>query len=89
MALDSVAFRPMLEANTMQNCQAQLTHAHVLRAAIMGAREVWLPRRAVLLEWLDGFVERAGSSHYELSTEDMADLDALDGFLRKRKVPVA
>lgn len=73
----------------MHKYQEQLTHAHSLRTAILAAPEIWLPRRAVLLDWLDGFLSRVVSTEYELSRGDTTDLNALDGFLRKRKVPVA
>jgi len=73
----------------MHKYEEQLTHAQALRTAILASPEIWLPRRAILLEWLDGFVTRAASTEYELSDGDASDLNALGGFLRKRKLPVA
>ena len=68
--------------------QDQLSQAHALRASILAAPDVWLPRRAILLEWLDDFLQRAAAATYELLPGDAADLDALDRFLRKQKVPI-
>lgn len=73
----------------MHKNQEQLTHAHALRTAILAAPEIWLPRRVILLEWLDSFLARVASTEYELSRDDTTDLNALDGFLRKRRVPLA
>lgn len=66
-----------------------LTHARTLRAEILAAPQVWLPRREILLEWLDGFLSRAARGSYELQETEAADLRALDEFLRRQKVPAA
>ena len=73
----------------MHKYQVQFTQAQALRAAIVDAPNVWLPRRAVLLDWLNEFLVRVDSAAYELSKEDTADLDALHGFLRAQHVPLA
>lgn len=64
-----------------------LLHAQALRADILAAPDVWLPRRAVLLDWLNNFVLRAGVARYALGETEADDLTALDQFLRKKKVP--
>ena len=66
-----------------------LTHSRALRADILAAPDVWLPRREILLEWLNGFLLRATALKYELGATEADDLNALDRFLRKMKVPVA
>lgn len=73
---------------TMNKSNEHLLHARTLRADILAAPEVWLPRREVLLDWLNGFVRRAETKAYELGETEAADLTALDHFLRKKKVPV-
>jgi hypothetical protein len=64
-------------------------HARTLRADIVAAPDVWLPRREILLTWLDGFLTRSARASYQLEDTEAADLRALDQFLRKQKVPVA
>jgi hypothetical protein len=66
-----------------------LFHARTLRADILASPAVWLPRREVLLQWLDGFLLRAGVPAYDLGETEAADLKALDQFLRRQHVPVA
>ena len=50
---------------------------------------MWLPRREILLDWLDKFLQRVAVANYELGETEMADLVALDKLLRKRSVPVS
>ena len=73
----------------MQTHHQQLTRARALRADILAAPTVWLPRREILLEWLNGLLLRAEKPKYELGESEASDLAALDHFLRKKKVPVA
>lgn len=63
--------------------------AKSLRADILGAPDLWIPRREILLEWLNGFLRRAEAPTYHLGETEAADLSALDGFLRTKKVPIA
>lgn len=72
----------------MQRNEEHITHARGLRAGIVGAPQVWLPRREILVEWLDGFLARTARSSYELETTEAADLRALDRFLRRNHVPL-
>ncbi len=73
----------------MNKNNEQLTHARALRADIMGAPAVWLPRRETFLLWLDSFLKRAESAKYDLGETEASDLAALDQFLRRKKLPVA
>ena len=73
----------------MHTSNVYLTHARTLRADILAAPEVWLPRREILLDWLNVFVGRAEKPAYHLGETEAADLTALDHFLRKKKIPVA
>jgi hypothetical protein len=73
----------------MQNNKEHITHADSLRTDILGAPDVWLPRRDVILDWLNGFLRRAAVPSYALGDTEADDLTALDRFLRKRKIPVA
>jgi hypothetical protein len=73
----------------MKPTNEQMQHAKALRADILAAPDVWLPRREILLGWLDGFSKRASESAYDIGETEAADLTALDQFLRRRKVPAA
>ncbi len=66
-----------------------LIHARALLADIRAAPTVVLPRRLVLLEWLEAFLTRATAPKYELGENEASDLRALEHFLRKQKVPAA
>lgn len=63
-------------------------HARSLRADVLAAPDVWLPRREILLEWLNGFLRRSEKPAYDLGETEAEDLTALDLFLRKRNIPV-
>lgn len=73
----------------MHKPTVHLTHARSLRADILAAPEVWLPRREIMLDWLNSFMLRAEKPAYHLGETEAADLTALDLFLRKKKVPAA
>jgi len=73
----------------MSQSNPHLSHARSLRADILAAPAVWLPRREVLLQWLDGFLLRAAAPAYLLEDTEAADLRALDLFLRGQHVPAA
>ncbi len=73
----------------MNSSSEQLIRARALKADILAASGVWLPRREILLEWLDEFLERASAPNYEIEEGEASDLRALDHFLRQQKVPVA
>lgn len=73
----------------MQKNHEHLAHARSLRADILAAPHVWLPRRDVLLEWLNGFLLRVEKPSYELADTEADDLTALEHFLRKKKIPAA
>jgi hypothetical protein len=73
---------------SMQKHNTQLAQARDLRAAILAAPTVWLPRREILVEWLNVFLLRAAVPGAELEESDTSDLDALDRFLRKQHVPL-
>ena len=72
----------------MNSHHEHLVHARALRADILAAPAVWLPRREILLDWLDKFLQRVAVANYELGETEADDLVALDKFLRKRSVPV-
>ena len=69
--------------------QQQLTHARSLRADVIAAPATWIPRRDIIIEWLNGFITRAQVSSYSMEdTTEANDLVALELFLRKMKTPV-
>ena len=71
------------------NNHEHLVHARALQADILAAPGVWLPRREIVLQWLEKFLQRVATPRYELGETEAADLAALDKFLRKQSVPVA
>ena len=73
----------------MNQHNEHLVHAQALQADILAAPGVWLPRREILLEWLEKFLQRVALPNYDLGETEATDLDALDKFLRKKLVPVA
>ncbi len=73
----------------MNKHNVHLLHARSLQAAIMDSPAVWLPRRADLVSWLEGFIQRVTGSNYELGENEVSDLAALDKFLREEFVLVA
>ena len=73
----------------MNKHNEHLIHARALQADILAAPGVWLPRREIVLEWLEKFLQRVAAPRYELGETEAADLVALDRFLRKNLVPVA
>ena len=72
----------------MHRNHTHLSHARSLRADIIAAPAIWLPRREVLLEWLAAFVTRAEAPSYELDETEADDLAALERFLRDKKIPI-
>lgn len=79
----------MNNSKNMNKHNEHLVHARSLRADILAAPGVWLPRREVLVEWLEKFVQRVAVPNYELGETEAADLAAVEKFLRKKFVPVA
>lgn len=73
----------------MQKPHDYILQARALRADLLGAPDVWVPRRDVLLDWLNAFLRRAEKPRYTPAESEVTDLAALDQFLRRKKVPVA
>ena len=46
-----------------------------------------LPRRDLLINWLDAFVQRAGQFGFQLEPDELDTLIALDRFLRINRIP--
>lgn len=65
------------------------THAKSLLAGITGAPETYLPRRAVIVDWLNGYLLRSDRRGYVMDPAESEDLIALDKFLRAHEVPLA
>ena len=73
----------------MQKPTEHFLQATALRADVLAAPSIWLPRREVLLDWLNGFLKRAEQPAYDLGETEAEDLKELDLFLRRKKIPVA
>jgi hypothetical protein len=73
----------------MAKTSEQVLHARSLRADILAAPTIWLPRRDIIVDWLNGFLQRAEKPSYDLGETEAADLTALEQFLRKKNVPVS
>ena len=63
-------------------------HARSLLADIHGAPNTTLPRRDALVIWLDAFLLRAGQRGYATEPAEIADLAALEKFLRAHAIPI-
>lgn len=73
----------------MPNLEIHLARARSLRADLLASPTVWLPRREILLEWLNAFLARAKATEYELGATEADDLAAVDRFLRTNQIPIA
>lgn len=71
----------MIELKTYQ------AYATSLHSDITGAVNDGLPRRQVLLDWLDDFLLRARKRGFEPAGEDRENLTALDQFVRFNRIP--
>lgn len=77
------------DSKKMNKHSEHLIHARALQSDILAAPGVWLPRREILLEWLEKLLQRLALPNYDLGETETADLAALDKFLRRKSVPVA
>jgi hypothetical protein len=73
--------QPMTELKTYQE------YATSLYTDIHAVVKDGLPRREVLLDWLDDFLQRAKKRGFEMAQADVNDLTALDQFVRINKIP--
>jgi hypothetical protein len=73
----------------MPKTSEHFVQARALRADILAAPTVWLPRRDIIMDWLNGFLQRAEKPSYDLGETEAADLTALEQFLRKKNVPLS
>ena len=65
------------------------THAKSLLAGIQGAPETYLPRREIIVDWLNGYLLRSDRRGYVVDPTEADDLIQLDKFLRTHQVPIA
>jgi hypothetical protein len=68
----------------LKTCQAYATSLH---ADIKAAINDGLPRREVLLDWLDEFLLRAKKRNFQMEQADVDNLTALDQFVRFNRIP--
>jgi hypothetical protein len=73
----------------MNTHNTHLVHARALLADIQAAPDTYIPRREILTEWLSSFLVRAQAPRYDLGDTEVADLTALDQFLRGKHVATA
>ena len=66
----------------------QRTHAKTMQGEIQSAPNTRLPRRQPILDWLKNFLLRSDKKGYVLGETEVADLTALQLFLREYGVPV-
>jgi hypothetical protein len=71
----------------MTELKTYQVYATSLHADIEAAVNDGLPRRQVLLDWLDDFLRRAKKRGFEMAREDLDNLTALDQFVRFNKIP--
>jgi hypothetical protein len=68
----------------LKNYQVYATSLH---ADIEAAVNDGLPRRQVLLDWLDDFLLRVKKRGFQMEQGDVDDLTALDQFVRFNRIP--
>ena len=71
----------------MTELKTYQVYATSLHADIKAAVNDGLPRREVLLDWLDNFLLRAKKRGFEMVQEDVDNLTALDQFVRFNRIP--
>jgi hypothetical protein len=69
--------------------KANQTQAKSLLAGIQGAPETYLPRRAVIVDWLNSYLLRSDRRDYIMDPAEGDDLNALEKFLHTHAVPTA
>ena len=70
----------------MTELKTYQVYATSLHADIAGAVNDGLPRREVLLHWLDEFLLRTKKRGFEMPREDVENLTALDQFVRFNRI---
>ena len=73
----------------MHKNNPQLIQARALRSDLIAAPGVWLPRREIVLGWLNELVTRGETPRYQPEETDAADLGALEQFMRDHHIPIA
>lgn len=71
----------------MTSSQPHQAYAHSLQADLQAAPRADVPRRDVLLGWLEDFLRRAAAKGFALASEDLENLIALDKFVRVNRIP--
>ncbi len=71
----------------MTELKTYQVYATSLHADIEAAVNDGLPRREVLLSWLDDFLLRVKKRGFEMVKEDVDNLTALDQFVRFNRIP--
>jgi hypothetical protein len=71
----------------MTDLKTYQAYAASLYADIHAVVKDGLPRREVLLDWLDDFLLRAKKRGFQMAPADVNDLMALDQFVRINKIP--
>ena len=72
---------------TMTDLKTYQAYAESLYADIHAVVKDSLPRREVLLGWLDDFLLRAKKRGFQMEQADVNDLTALDQFVRINGIP--
>jgi hypothetical protein len=71
----------------MTELKTYQAYATSLYADIHAVVKDGLPRREVLLDWLDDFLLRAKKRGFQMEQADVDDLTALDQFVRINRIP--
>lgn len=77
----------------MSNTQAptepnsRQTQAAALLAAVHRSPSTYIPRRLVIVDWLDEFLSRARRKDFVITETEGSDLLALEHFLRTCELP--
>jgi hypothetical protein len=71
----------------MTELKTYQVYATSLHADIEAAVNDGLPRREVLLDWLDDFLQRVKKRGFQMVQGDVDNLTALDQFVRFNRIP--
>jgi hypothetical protein len=73
----------------MNELKTYQTYATSLLADIQAVAKNDLPRREVILDWLDEFLLRSKKRGFVMGQTDVDDLTALDLFVRVNQIPAS
>lgn len=71
----------------MTDLKTYQVYAASLLADLQAAAKNSVPRREVLLDWIDDFLERTKKRGFQMEQAEVEDLIALDEFVHRNGIP--